>query len=250
MPTATFTLTLHAPLPASLPPPLVVRALHAHEPLIRPNPYLQTFRRVPPSSPPSPTAAAAAADDDPFFSSSSSPDDNNTQQQQTPPQPITTYEIHDRIPLFGPLGLYKDTVFPALFQNTPRGVKVRADAAMGIRVRSRYEVCPASDNDNIVPGREEEGPPQWELVEQSLVECSALLKPFVRKQFEAGHRYLCQKVLENLVHALEEEEEAAANNHNPPGGVVGSSSSFGNRDKDLPPLPTEAETEEKVARRW
>lgn len=210
---ASFSLTLHFPLPASIPPHLVIQTLHAHEPLIRPNPYLQNFRRLP--------VDMDEVVADPFFSSSDPQDhiDNNNF--------IACYEIHDRIPVVGFLGIYKDTIFPAIFQNTPRGVRVKAEAAMGVKVRSVYEVCSRAVGDaGFDEGRTETTPHggagvgagnggrrEWELVERSHVECGALLKPFVMKQFEAGHRDLCQKVLD---------------------GIAGA------RDKDLPPLPEEA----------
>lgn len=152
---------------------------------------------------------------DPFFSSS--PNDNNN---------IACYEIHDRIPVVGFLGIHKDTIFPAIFQNTARGVRVKVEAAMGVKVRSLYEVCRAGSTEDQ-EGMETTGGSagvgagagtEWELVERSHVECGALLKPFVMKQFEAGHRDLCQKVLD---------------------GIAGA------RDKDLPPLPDEARWQDR-----
>lgn len=152
---------------------------------------------------------------DPFFTE----DGNN----------IVSYEIHDRIPIVEFLGLMKDVTFPAIFQSFATGVRLRADAAAGTRVRSVYEVCPRRETDGggggggglprtagfetvaaAAPGQQTGG---WELVERSHVECNALLKPFVMKSFEAGHRDLCGKVIANIV---------------------------GSTQKDLPPLPHEA----------
>lgn len=202
----TFSLTLHFPLPPTLSPEQVVRNLHAYEPLIVPNPYLQGFRRLP-----------VELDDvvnDPFFTE----DGTN----------IVSYEIHDRIPVVGFLGISKETKFPAIFQSFGAGVRVKVEAAAGVKVRSVYEVCPKRHHQQQDDGfpmstttRRSSGSSsqdsvqdfyntqagalslaaggEWELVERSRVECGALLKPFVMKSFEAAHRDLCQKVLNNAM---------------------------------------------------
>lgn len=191
---ATFDLELHFPLPPSLSPDLVIRNLHGYEALIRPNPYLQGFERQP-----------VDLDDivaDPFFTE----DGTN----------IAGYEIHDRIPIIAFLGLTKDVKFPALFQSFATGVRVRADAAAGTRVRSVYEVChrEATDADSS-PGADAQGQTAgWDLVERSHVECSAFLKPFIVRSFEVAHKDLCGRVLDYILEATQ---------------------------KELPPLPLEAQ---------
>lgn len=206
---ASFDLELHFPLPSTLSPDTVLQAIHAYEPLIRPNPYLQGFERLP-----------VNRDDivsDPFFL-----EDGNSWN-------LAKYEIHDRIPVLPAIGWMKDVSFPAVFQSFPTGVRLRAEAAAGTTVRSIYGVERArradvdDDDDAGVPlgidGAARRPPPAaaaaatqsrpggtgggWDLVERSHVECNALLKPFVQKQFEAGHRDLCQKVLDNLVAATQ-----------------------------------------------
>lgn len=214
---ATFNLELHFPLPPTVPPDLVIRTLHAYEPLIRPNPYLQGFARQP--------VDLEDVVADPFFTE----DGTN----------ITGYEIHDRIPILPALGLAKDVRFPAIFQAFATGVRVRADAAAGTRVRSIYEVCPRPSQEQVdggggagggaeqldggptgTAGRGYSGASGWDLVERSHVECSALLKPFIVRSFEAGHRDLVGKVIENIV-------ETAS----------------GPTQKELPPLPQGLEQE-------
>lgn len=190
---ASFDLELHFPLPASLSPELVIRALHGYEALIRPNPYLQGFERQP-----------VDLDDvvaDPFFTE----DGTN----------IAGYEIHDRIPVIAFLGLTKDVRFPALFQSFATGVRVRADAAAGTRVRSVYEVChreadanadagtvAASETPQEVPQGQGAG---WDLVEKSHVECNTFLKPFIAKSFEAAHKDLCRRVIDYILEATQKE---------------------------------------------
>lgn len=196
---AAFNLELHFPLPSTLSPDVVIQAVHAYEPLIRPNPYLQGFDRLPVN----PDEIVA----DPFFTE----DGSN----------IVKYEIHDRIPILAAIGWMKDVSFPAIFQSFPSGVRLRAEAAAGTTVRSVYGVERIRRGEQQQQVREEEGGMSrtdgssrlrgpggrgdWELVERSHVECNALLKPFVQKQFEAGHRDLCQKVLDNLVAATQKE---------------------------------------------
>lgn len=131
-----------------------------------------------------------------------------------------SYEIHDRIPVVAFLGLTKYVKFPAIFQSFATGVRLRADAAAGTRVRSIYEVCRRESVGEDMPrtagfegARPAPGQGEWDLVERSYVECNALLKPFVMKSFEAAHRDLCQKVVDHIM------------------GVT---------QKDLPPLPHEA----------
>lgn len=186
---ANFDLELHFPLPSTLSPDVVIQNLHAYEPLIRPNPYLQGFERLP--------VDLDEIISDPFFTE----DGNN----------IVKYEIHDQIPVIPAIGWTKDVSFPAIFQSFPTGVRVRADAAAGTRVRSVYRVERArehadgpqsSSSDASQWAAQPRSGRGWDLVERSHVECSALLKPFVQKQFEAGHRDLCQKVLDNLVAAM------------------------------------------------
>lgn len=184
MPT-TFDLELHFPLPPPLLPDMVIQAVHAYEPLIRPNPYLQGFDRLP-----------VDLDEiiaDPFFTE----DGSN----------IAKYEIHDRIPVLPAIGWMKDVSFPAIFQSFPTGVRLRAEAAAGTTVRSIYGVERAREQAEGLSSTDgSQSKPKsggWELVERSHVECNALLKPFVQKQFEAGHRDLCQKVLDNLVAATQ-----------------------------------------------
>lgn len=178
---ATFDLELRFFLPPSLPPDLVVRNLHRYEPLIRPNPYLQGFERR--------AVDLEEVIADPFFTE----DGTN----------ITGFEIHDRIPIVASLGLTKDVKFPALFQSFAGGVRVRADAAAGTRVRSVYEVCPreASAGDS----QQERGVAGWDLVERSHVECNALLRPFIVKSFEAAHRDLCGRVIKFILDSTQKE---------------------------------------------
>ncbi|CAN8101772.1 unnamed protein product [Discula destructiva] len=195
---ATFDVELHFPLPATLAPDVVIRNLHAYEPLIRPNPYLQSFSRLP--------VNLDEVVSDPFFTE----DGTN----------IVKYEIHDRIPVIPAVGWTSPVVFPAIFQSIPAGVRLRANAAAGTVVRSVYGVERVSGGGSgSGSGSGGDGEAEgWALVERSHVECHALLRPFVQKQFEAGHRDLGRRVLENIVAATQ---------------------------KTLPPLPQGNEEEER-----
>lgn len=199
---ATHTIELHFPLPAYLSRDRVIQHLQTYEPLITPHPYLQRHDRRP--------VDLKDIVDDPFFTEAG--------------WQIESYVIVERVPIVPLLGLAKDIRIPATFQSFPAGVRCRADAQGGVTVWSTYEVARRDlgaeferagragsdgvghdgwDHDVLdaagmsSPGGATAGG-EWELVERAKVECSALVKPFVVRSFEAAHRDLCRKVIEGL----------------------------------------------------
>ncbi|KAL1861524.1 hypothetical protein Daus18300_008787 [Diaporthe australafricana] len=206
---ASHTIELHFPLPAYLSPDLVVQHLQAYEPLIIPHPYLLRYNRLPVDE------KDVAAD--PFFT------DDGARTE--------CYEVFERIAIVPMLGLNKDIRVPATFQSFPAGVRCRADAQGGVRVWSTYEVqrrdlgaeferagradsggVARDDLHDIVDGAglSSPGAGEWELVEHAKVECSAIVKPFVVRSFEAAHRDLCQKVIDGLKRTTSKEHIAQA----------------------------------------
>jgi hypothetical protein len=194
--TVSHTIELHFPLPAYLSPELVIQHLQAYEPLITPHPYLLRYNRRP---------VGKDAASDPFFGEDGAR--------------IECYEVFERVVLVPLLGLYKDLRIPATFQSIPAGVRCRADAQGGVRVWSTYEVqrrdlgaefkragragsdgVARDDLRDVVDGAGlgSPGAGEWELVEHARVECNAIVKPFVVRSFEAAHRDLCQKVIDEL----------------------------------------------------
>ncbi|KUI68907.1 hypothetical protein VM1G_03728 [Cytospora mali] len=195
---STHTIELHFPLPAYLSRDLVIQHLQTYEPLITPHPYLQRYDRK--------TVSLKDLLDDPFFTEDG--------------WKIESYVVIERVPILPLLGLSKDIKIPAIFQSFPAGVRCRADAQGGVRVWSTYEVVRRDlgaeferagradsqgvghdgwDHDVLdAAGLSSPGAGEWELVERAKVECSAIVKPFVVKSFEAAHRDLCRKVIDGL----------------------------------------------------
>ncbi|KAK7741723.1 hypothetical protein SLS53_004783 [Cytospora paraplurivora] len=200
---ATHTIELHFPLPAYLSRDLVIQHLQTYEPLITPHPYLQRYDRR--------TVDVSDLVDDPFFTEDG--------------WKIESYVVVERVPIIPLLGLSKEVKIPATFQSFPSGARCRADASGGaVRVWSTYEVARRdlgaeferagrADSDGVGHnGRDRDvlddaaglggggfpGAGEWELVERARVECSAILKPFVVRSFEAAHRDLCRKVIDGL----------------------------------------------------
>ncbi|KUI53792.1 hypothetical protein VP1G_01098 [Cytospora mali] len=195
---STHTIELHFPLPAYLSRDLVIQHLQTYEPLITPHPYLQRYDRK--------TVSLKDLLDDPFFTEDG--------------WKIESYVVIERVPILPLLGLSKDIKIPAIFQSFPAGVRCRADAQGGVRVWSTYEVVRrdlgaeferAGRADSQGVGHDgwdhdvldaadlsSPGAGEWELVERAKVECSALVRPFVVKSFEAAHRDLCRKVIDGL----------------------------------------------------
>lgn len=205
---ASHTIELHFPLPAYLSPDLVVQHLQTYEPLIKPHPYLLRYNRRP---------VDEDVTADPFFA-----DDGAR---------IECYEVFERIVIVPLLGVSKDIKIPATFQSSPAGVRCRADAQGGVRVWSTYEVqrrdlgaeferAGRADSDGVArddlhdivdgAGLSSPGVGEWELVEYARVECSAIVKPFVVRSFEAAHRDLCQKVIDELKRKTSKEHLARA----------------------------------------
>ncbi|KAH8765587.1 hypothetical protein F5883DRAFT_497046 [Diaporthe sp. PMI_573] len=191
---ASHTIELHFPLPAYLSPDLVIQHLQAYEPLITPHPYLLRYNRRP---------VEKDVTSDPFFAEDGAR--------------IECYEVFERVAIVPLLGLYKDLKIPATFQSIPAGVRCRADAQGGVKVWSTYEVQrrdlgAEDDLHDIVDGvgLSSPGAGEWELVEYARVECNVIVKPFVVRSFEAAHRDLCQKVIDELKRKTSKEHLAQA----------------------------------------
>ncbi|KAL8294934.1 hypothetical protein RB597_008355 [Gaeumannomyces tritici] len=167
---ARMTITVAAPLPPSVPPQAVIDALHAsYEPLIRPHPFLRRFERR--------RLSVSEVVDDPFFEADGAK--------------LEAYEVVERVPILPVPGFHKDIVIPAVFQSFARGVRCRADTS-GVRIWSVYEVRPlsAASGTGVGAGGADGGADgeAWELLETAKVECNALVKPFVQKNFITAHR--------------------------------------------------------------
>lgn len=98
--------------------------------------------------------------------------------------------------------------FPSCFQNTPHGLKTRADAS-GVVLRAEFRVIKGSSSGGEVDGEGEGlGDVEWVLAEHVEVQCSWWMMPFVRGKMEGAHRDICRKVVEKVV--MEKQQEAVA----------------------------------------
>lgn len=189
-----LTFQIAHPLPPWVSPDDVLAALHSYEPLITPNPYLVSFARRP--------VQIDEIVSDPFFR------DDGRQ--------LVAYEVRDRVPLVPGLA-HKSVTIPCVMQSFDGGVRCRSLAQAGVKVwstwtlrlqeqrpsrdrRDRDAAGTGSDSDSVGPAKTTVVgmAAGWELVEEAKVECSPLVKPFVTKSFEAGHREILRKVIEGV----------------------------------------------------
>ncbi|KAH7326732.1 hypothetical protein B0I35DRAFT_143168 [Stachybotrys elegans] len=170
-------LTITIPIPPSIPPTVVLAALHTIEPVIRHLAILSRFESIP-------TRPGAVAGD-PFFALN---------------DPIVTYNIYERIALAP--GLTKEIVHPSYFQLTVSGVRGRADAPAGITAWADFSVRARRD-----PGSPEGSAStpstiaddEYELQEILVVEGNSLLMPFVTQTMQDSHRDICSKVIQEII---------------------------------------------------
>ncbi|KAK4121613.1 hypothetical protein N657DRAFT_622997 [Parathielavia appendiculata] len=176
-----YTVITRVPIPASLSPATVLAALQTYEALITPNPYMDRYERL------LLDAHGIAADS--FFRS----DGTNLQ----------AFVVYDRVPIIPGVGSWatKEVAIPCVFQSFEHGVRCCARAQGGVTVRSSYEVRRRGEVTDgpelVVAGPSDEG--DYELVDISSIECSALVKPFVKMRFSSAHSALLQQVVGNLM---------------------------------------------------
>lgn len=174
---------LSFPLPDDLSPALLLQKLHIFEPLFRANPRIEEFHEIP--------TDLEELRKDSFFSS---PDDVTVDLKM---EDITTYEMHERVPLLPALGLSTVVTIHSTFQRVEDGVRAKAMAPAGTVVHARYTVREAVKNETQEAG-------DWEFTEAASVECNPLLRPFVARSFEDAHRELGARILQYVVDHLDE----------------------------------------------
>ncbi|KAF2732875.1 hypothetical protein EJ04DRAFT_513622 [Polyplosphaeria fusca] len=124
---------------------------------------------------------------------------------------VTTYSVSETVTLVPGIGDWgkRYLTFPSCFQNTPHGVKTRADAPGGVVLRAEFRVIPGGADEGEVDGEGEGvGDAEWVLVEDVEVQCAWYLMPFVRRGMEDGHRDICRKVIEKVEMSRRQEEMA------------------------------------------
>ncbi|KAK9357214.1 hypothetical protein V1504DRAFT_94205 [Lipomyces starkeyi] len=174
---SSHTLQITAPLPSSLTPADMISALHVHENCLTLQALTTGYKEVPTTCP--------AVLSDPYFSA-------------TDTAPIKTYEVTEGVIIIPGIGDWgkKFITFPVWFQDTPSGLKTRADAPAGVVVRAEWRVQPGAAYGEV----EGEGDRymQWTLVEDVTVQCAWWLIAFVKKNMEHAHRDICRKLVEKV----------------------------------------------------
>lgn len=142
--------------------------------------------------------------------------------------PITTYSVTECVtilPGVGDMGK-KYITFPSCFQDTPHGIKTRADTS-GVVLRAEFRVIPGGSGEGEVDGEGEGvGYADWVLVEDVEVQTSWYMMPFVRKAMEGAHKDICKKVIEK-VEMLKRQEAIVASVKGKGRASMGSQGSLG-----------------------
>lgn len=177
-----------APIPPHIAPADIIAALHDHDTCLTLQALTTGHEKLPETAP--------ETRKDTFWY----PPDLN---------PITTYSVTEVIawlPWFE-WARYNLT-FPSCFQDTPHGLKTRADAS-GVVLRAEFRVVRGGAGAGEVDGEGEGlGDVEWVLAEDVEVQCSWWMMPFVRGKMEQAHRDICRKVVEKVV--AEKHSEAVA----------------------------------------
>ncbi|KAF2030198.1 hypothetical protein EK21DRAFT_112118 [Setomelanomma holmii] len=178
-----------ASIPAHIPPETILAALHNHENALTLQALTQGHKKLPS------TDRATLKD---------------TYWYPTDRHPVETYEVTEVIkflPGVGELGK-KYIKFPSCFQDTPTGIRTRADAS-GVIVRAEFRVVQGGAAAEVEGENGGVGDAEWVLVEDVEVTCAWWMMPFVRGKMEQAHRGICSKVVEKV--EMEMRQQAVAN---------------------------------------
>lgn len=177
--------TVAVHIPNSIPPDAVVQALHKHTPLLDLLPIVDSYTEIPIASLPE-----RVQNDVEHFA------------QHLSRSEIVAYDIIDKIHLVpGVTSTWATKVvrYSGRFQDLPNGVKTTANAPAGVVTRGEYRVEFRDSLDQSGEGehdrRNESG---WWLVEETSVECSALMMPLVAWNLDSSHREMLERLLEHL----------------------------------------------------
>lgn len=103
----------------------------------------------------------------------------------------------------------KEISFPSCFQDTPTGLKTRANAPAGVLLRAEFRVIKGGADEGEVEGEGEGiGLAEWVLAEDIELQCAWYMMPFVRKSMEAAHKDICRKIVEKVEMTRRQDELA------------------------------------------
>jgi len=211
-----------APIPPHIDPSIVRAALHDHNTALTLQALTQGHEKLP------------ATDSQVLKDTYWYPTDLN---------PVASYKVTEVITLLPGIGEWgkKYITFPTCFQDTPIGIKTRADTS-GVVLRAEFRVVRGGAAAEVEGEGGGIGDAEWVLVEDVEVTCAWWMMPFVKGKMEQAHRGICSKVIEKVM--MEQRQRAVA-------GVE-----FGGRhrvesphkgkgrmgmDKHLPSIPSEDE---------
>ncbi|EXF84343.1 hypothetical protein CFIO01_08827 [Colletotrichum fioriniae PJ7] len=170
-------LTIRIPLPSILPPEAVIETLQSQSPVIRHQPLVTRYEKVP-------VPLASVISDAHFLEDGSR---------------LACYKVYEKVTVVP--GVKKEISFPAVLQNIPNGLRSRAEAPGGVRVWSEWLVVPRPEErwpgehggklEGYVEG-------DYDLVETTRVETSRMLMPLVKGQMEGAHRDMVHKMLDEV----------------------------------------------------
>lgn len=207
-----------AAIPPHIPPSTVIAALHDHNTALSLQALTQGHEKLPSTDP-------ATLKDTYWY-----PTDLN---------PVSSYRVTEVIK-FLPIGEWgkKYLKFPSCFQDTPTGVRTRADAS-GVIVRAEFRVVQGGAAAEVEGEGEGIGDAEWVLVEDVEVTCAWWMMPFVKGKLEQAHRGICSKVMEKV--EMEHRQRSVAGVETGRHSVESPNKGKGraNTDKDLPGVPPE-----------
>lgn len=176
-------------IPPRIHPSVVLAALHDHNTALTLQALTQGHEKLPSTHP-------RTLEDTYWY-----PTDRN---------PVHSYKVTEVITLLPGVGEWgrKYLTFPTCFQDTPTGLKTRADASGGVVVRAEFRVVRGGAAAEVEGEGGGVGDAEWVLVEDVEVTCAWWMMPFVKGKMEQAHRGICSKVIDKVV--TEHRENAVA----------------------------------------
>ncbi|KAL5117047.1 hypothetical protein ACEQ8H_005006 [Pleosporales sp. CAS-2024a] len=127
--------------------------------------------------------------------------------------PLTTYLVTEVIKFIPGVEWGKKYLkFPACFQDTPSGIRTRADAS-GVIVRADFRVVRGGAAAEVEGEGGGVGDAEWVLVEDVEVTCAWWMMPFVKGKMEEAHKGICAKVVEKVEMENRQRVVASAGSH-------------------------------------
>jgi hypothetical protein len=168
-----------AALPAHIDPSAVIAALHDHNTALTLQALTQGHEKL------AATNAQTLTD---------------TYWYPTDMNPVHSYKVTEVITFLPGIGEWgrKYLSFPTCFQDTPTGLKTRADTS-GLILRAEFRVARGGAEAEVEGEGGGVGDAEWVLIEDVEVTCAWYLMPFVKGKMEMAHRDICAKIIEKVI---------------------------------------------------